>query len=183
MCVFIAFYVFLLLFLFKPDIDKILFLIWLQIPIYLLHQFEEHAISSGFKDFVNKKVFKILDGDYPLNDMSIFWINIPIVWVFMPLFAALSHINLQFGLWLPYFSIINSTIHVIAFLRFKTYNPGLMVSLFLNIPVGIYAIIIFYQAGLITNFINISAIAISILLHLIIIMYMRRAIKRERRSI
>jgi len=75
-------YVFLLLFLFRPDIDKILFLIWLQVPIYLLHQFEEHAISGGFKDFVNKKVFKILDGDYPLDDVSIFWINIPIVWVF-----------------------------------------------------------------------------------------------------
>ena len=71
-CVFIAFYVFLLLFLSRPNINKILFLIWLQVPIYLLHQFEEHAIPGGFKDFVNKKVFKILDGDYPLNDMSIF---------------------------------------------------------------------------------------------------------------
>ena len=33
--------------------NTVLFLIWIQIPIYLLHQFEEHA-RNGFKNYINK---------------------------------------------------------------------------------------------------------------------------------
>ncbi len=101
-----------------------------------MRQFEEHT-WNGFKNYINKRVFKVPEGDFPLDDKHIFWINILIVWILMPIFAGLSSFNILFGLWIPYFAVFNSLSHIIFSIRNWEYNPGLIVSLFLGIPVGI----------------------------------------------
>ena len=60
----------------------------------------------------------------------------------MPFSAVLSHFfGYEYGLWTCYFSILNAFSHVVMFLIFGfKYNPGLIASIFLNIPFGIYAI-------------------------------------------
>jgi hypothetical protein len=156
----------------KPE-NIVLFLIWMQIPIYLLHQFEEHT-WNGFKNYINKKVFKVKKGDFPLNDKNIFWINIPIIWILMPIFAGLSSVNIMFGLWIPYFAVFNSLTHVIVSIRNQEYNPGLLVSLILGIPVGIYALIIFYSYITVPTIISIISIFFAILLHVIVFGYIKR---------
>ncbi|MGZ7120214.1 MAG: HXXEE domain-containing protein, partial [Methanobacterium sp.] len=158
----------------------VLFLIWIQIPIYLLHQFEEHT-WNGFKNYINKKVFNVEEGEFPLNDRNIFWINIPIVWIMMPVFAGLSSFNVMFGLWIPYFAVFNSLSHVIFSLRNREYNPGLIVSLILGIPVGIYALIIFYSYISVPAIISILSILFALLLHVIIFGYIRMNYKKETR--
>ena len=158
--------------------NLVLFLIWLQIPIYLLHQYEEHA-RNGFKYYINKKVFKVKEGEYPLNDENIFWINIPIIWIIMPIFAGLSSFNLMFGLWIPYFAVFNSLSHVVFSLRNLEYNPGLIVSLLLGIPVGIYTLLIFYRYISVPLIISIISIFIALLLHLMIFGYIRRNYKKN----
>jgi Protein of unknown function with HXXEE motif len=160
----------------KPE-NMVLFLIWIQIPIYLLHQFEEHA-WNGFKNYINKKVFNVQEGDFPLNDKNIFWINIPIIWILMPIFAALSSLNIMFGLWIPYFAVFNSLSHVIFSIRNREYNPGLIVSIILGIPVGIYALIIFYSSIDVPAIISIISIFFALLLHLFIFVYIRMTIKK-----
>ncbi len=90
--VLLAIIVTIFIFIFVRSTNIVLFLIWIQIPIYLLHQFEEHT-WNGFKNYVNKKVFKVSQGDFPLNDKNIFWINIPIIWILMPIFAGHSFIR------------------------------------------------------------------------------------------
>jgi len=150
----------------------VLFLIWIQIPIYLLHQFEEHA-RNGFKNYINKKVFQVQEGEYPLNDKNIFWINIPIIWILMPIFAGLSSVNIMFGLWIPYFAVFNSLSHVIFSIRNREYNPGLIVSLILGIPVGIYALIIFYSHIAVPVITSIISIFFAILLHIVVFGYIR----------
>jgi hypothetical protein len=152
--------------------NTVLFLIWIQIPIYLLHQFEEHA-RNGFKNYINKKVFHVQEGEYPLNDKNIFWINIPIIWILMPIFAGLSSVNIMFGLWIPYFAVFNSLSHVIFSIRNREYNPGLIVSLILGIPVGIYALIIFYFYIDVPAITSIISIFFAILLHIIVFGYIR----------
>ncbi len=155
----------------KPE-NILLFLIWIQIPIYLLHQFEEHA-WNGFKNYINKKVFKVQEGNFPLNEKNIFWINIPIIWILMPIFAGLSSINIMFGLWIPYLAVFNSLSHVIFSIRNREYNPGLIVSLILGIPVGIYALIVFYSYIAVPVIISIISIFFAVLLHIIIFGYIR----------
>lgn len=163
----------LIIFLVIKTDNIILFLIFIQIPIYLLHQFEEHAWPGGFKNYVNQRVFKVNDGEYPLSDISVFWINIPVIWILMPIFASLSYISFFFGLWIPYFAVLNSLTHVIAAIVKREYNPGLAVSVILGIPVGIYALWIFYaliDVPLLFTFLSILA---AVLMHLIIIIFIR----------
>jgi len=167
----------LLIFIFIKPSNTLLFLIWIQIPIYLLHQFEEHS-RNGFKNYVNKKVFNVVDGDYPLNDKNIFWINIPIIWILMPLFAILSSINPLIGLWIPFFGIINSLSHVIFSIVNKEYNPGILVSLILGIPVGLYALMIFYSNLQISYLVTILSVGFSIILHMIVLFYIRNTYKK-----
>jgi hypothetical protein len=152
--------------------NYLLFLIWIQIPIYLLHQFEEH-FNEGFKNYINNKVFGVEKGEFPLNDQNIFWINIPIIWILMPLFGLLSINNLLFGLWIPFFALINSLSHVIFSLRNHEYNPGIIVSILLGIPISTYTIYIFYTYLKIPVFISLISILFAIIIHIIIFSYIR----------
>ena len=81
-------------------------------------------------------------GEFPLSKVGSFWINIPLVYIAMPFAAVLTHFyGLEYGLWTCYFSILNASSHVVMFFIFGfKYNPGLIASVLLNIPFGIYAI-------------------------------------------
>jgi len=176
--IFLAIIVTVLIYIFvKPD-NFVLFLIWIQLPIYLLHQFEEHN-WNGFKNYINKAVFKVKEGDFPLNDKIIFWVNIPIVWILIPIFAGLSSVNIMYGLWIPYFAVFNSLTHVIVSIRNREYNPGLIVSLILGIPVGIYALFIFYSYIQVPVLISILSIFFAILLHVIVFGSIRMNYKKQ----
>ena len=161
----------------KPE-NFLLFLIWLQLPIYLLHQFEEHN-WNGFKNYVNRNVFKVKEGDFPLNDKIIFWVNIPIIWILIPISSGLSSANIMFGLWIPYFAVFNSLSHVIVSVRNREYNPGLLVSLILGIPVGIYALIIFYSYIHVPALISAISLFFAVVLHLIVFGIIRMNYKKQ----
>lgn len=78
--------------------------------------------------------------NWPVTKRFSFWINIPIIFVAFPLSAILAgSIRLGWGIWIVYFSVVNALSHVGMFFRFG-YNPGFVVSLLLNIPVGIYTL-------------------------------------------
>ena len=173
-CIILSVIVTLAIFLVIGTSNIVLFLIYIQIPIYLLHQFEEHAWPGGFKNYVNQRIFKASSTDYPLNDINVFWINIPVIWILIPLFANLSYINLLFGLWIPYFAVINSLTHVIAVIVKREYNPGLAVSLVLGIPIGIYTLWIFYALINVPLIATSLSILTAILMHLILIIFIRR---------
>jgi hypothetical protein len=173
-CIILSVIATLAIFLVVGTSNIVLFLIFIQIPVYLLHQFEEHAWPGGFKNYVNQQIFKASNMDYPLTDISVFWVNIPIVWILMPLFASLSYINLFFGLWIPYFAVINSLTHVIAAVIKREYNPGLAVSLILGIPIGIYALWMFYALVNVPLIVTSLSILAAVLMHLILIVFIRK---------
>jgi hypothetical protein len=175
---FLAVIVTVLIYIFINPHNLLLFLIWIQFPIYLLHQFEEHN-WNGFKNYINRNVFKVKEGDFPLNDKIIFWVNIPIVWILIPIFSGLSSANIMFGLWIPYFAVFNSLSHLIVSLRNREYNPGLLVSLILGIPVGIYALIIFYSYIHVPALISGISIFFAVILHIIVFGIIRRNYKKQ----
>jgi len=175
---FLAIIITVLIYIFVKPSNFLLFLIWIQLPIYLLHQFEEHN-CNGFKNYVNRTVFKVKVGDFPLNDKIIFWVNIPIVWILIPIFSVLSSVNIMFGLWIPNFAIFNSLTHIIFSVRNQEYNPGLFVSLILGIPVGIYALIIFYSNIQVPILISALSIFFAILLHVIVFALIRKNYNKQ----
>lgn len=140
-CPILAIYFLLFIFLFVKRYDYALFLILLQVPVYYLHQTEEYIFPGGFQRFFNLDIFKFKTPDQPLNTNMIYHINVATTWILLPLFGFLSLIDYRFGLWIPYFSIFAGLGHIILGIKaHKWYDPGLIVSIVLNIPIGIWAV-------------------------------------------
>ncbi len=141
---FLALYSTILIWLYVKEQNYPLFLIWLQTPIYWIHEFKEYVCPGGFLDFFNRGPLGSKRGDYPLTKAGSFWINIPLVYILMPMSGLVAHIfGIEWGLWTAYFSFLNAFAHVVMFFVFGCkYNPGLVISILLNIPVGAYTVCI-----------------------------------------
>ena len=151
--VILSIYLFVMLFVFVRQYDFVVFVLLLQTPLYMLHQTEEYIFPGGFGKFFNTKIFNLETEDEPLDENFIFYVNVIIIWIVLPVCGLLSTLNYNFGLWLPYFSFFAGVAHVALALKTKKlYNPGLMVSLFINIPVGLWSIRYLLGQGLIEHF-------------------------------
>lgn len=129
-------------------LGEVMFLVWVQFAVYLLHQAEEHFWPGGFKQFINKRIFHSTVPDSPFDEVDVFWINIPFIWILFPLAAVIAqHSDCAIGSFLPVFGMVNATTHIIAWLLKRCYNPGLVVSLLLNIPTGFYTLKAMIAAG------------------------------------
>lgn len=162
---FLAVYTCVLLWLYVKEQNYVLFLIWLQTPIYWTHEFEEYVCPGGFLDFFNRNMMGSTRGDLPLDKMGTFWINIPLVYILMPAAGLMAHFfGIEWGLWTAYFSFLNAFAHVVMFFIFgRKYNPGLVVSILLNIPFGTYTVWYFLSNGLVSMGANIASIIFGII--------------------
>ena len=149
----LSIFLFVFLFVFVRQDDMVEFVILLQTPLYMLHQAEEYVFPGGFGAFFNLDIFKLDTEDGPVNQNFIFAVNIGLIWIALPLFGLLSTIDYQFGLWIPYFSFFAGIAHVLLAIKAgKLYNPGLIVSLLVNIPVGLWSILYLINLGVLNNF-------------------------------
>jgi hypothetical protein len=114
-----------------------LLLIYLHTPGYMIHQVEEHQ-GDRFQRFVNYQIFGGLD---VLRLVDILIINLPIVWGvnLCALYAALAW-GAGYGLVAPYAMLVNAIIHLGASARFRSYNPGLITSAIIFMPLSIATI-------------------------------------------
>jgi hypothetical protein len=126
-----------LLFLYSKPTEPIFWAL-INLPLYLFHQTEEHYWPGGFKHFINQSVFCLPEGQETLTDITIFWINILLVWVAFAVFGTLVFVNIGFGLVIIIFSVINCLLHIIQGIKFRCWNPGLVVASFQFI-VSLYA--------------------------------------------
>ena len=160
--IFLAIYVAIMLILFVRD-DYPLLLIWAQLPVYFLHEFEEYVLPGGFVKWFNRRILGSSRDDWPLTPSVSLWINVPIIFTAFPIGAILAtEVGIQYGLWIAYFSVMNAAGHVVFAVIFRGYNPGLVISLLLNIPVGIYAIAYLSSHGLVSTTANIVSLLIGV---------------------
>lgn len=141
--VFLAMYSLLFIFLFIFPENKALFLIWLHVPVYLLHETEEFIFPGGFPEMMTEMMTGKKNEEVPFCIMKAgFWINIPFIVVGFPLVATLAtFFGISWGLYVVYFSLIATLPHFgSAIMTKKFYNPGMVVSLFLNLPVSVYTL-------------------------------------------
>ncbi len=178
-CLPLAIYIGVLLLSSIHQIPGIILLIWAQFPIYLIHEFEEHAYPGGFKDFINKHIFKA----EILNDKNVFWINIPAIWILFPLGALLAqNVNPSIGCILPAFGLFNATLHIALFLIKRKYNPGLLISLFVNYPTGIFTIWLMHHLHLLTGWTLFYSSGIAFVSHIGIVFYAMKHLKKLRQK-
>jgi len=134
--------------------DYILFILLLQTPLYMLHETEEFVFPGGFGTFFNRHIFKLPDTANPIDENFIFRVNIGLIWLALPIFGLLSSVDYVYGLWLPYFVIIAGVFHIgLAIKTRRFYNPGLIVSLTLNIPVGCWSVYQLVNRGVLESYV------------------------------
>jgi len=161
--IFLAVYSTILIVVFVLKIDIALFLIWIQLPIYWLHQFEEYVFPGGFIETFNRQVLGSNEKEWPMSKRASFWINIPIIYIAFPLSAIMAGtVDISIGIWTAYFSILNATSHVGMFVKKRKYNPGLFVSAFLNIPVGVFTVWYFYSNDVISVFGHLTGVLVAV---------------------
>lgn len=164
-------------------IGEVMFLVWLQLTVYLLHQTEEHFWPGGFKQFINKKIFHSTIPDSPLNEASVFWINIPFIWILFPVAAVIAQNGYcAIGSFLPVFGMTNATTHIMAGLIKRAYNPGLVVSLLLNIPTGFYTLKTMLIAGCVTPAIIGVMLLVSIAMHIGMVIFALSRYRKMRKQ-
>lgn len=167
-----------------------LMLVWLQFVVYLLHEFEEHVLPGGFKDFINHQIAGPMlakrfpdrvpfPSDFPLDDRAVFWINIVFIWIVFPVGAvAAMRWNLAWGAILPAVGIVNASLHILMGIAKRSYNPGLGVSVVLNIPTGIWTLMVLGDAGVGAAAI-VAAFVASIVMHAGLVAWMVLHARKE----
>jgi Protein of unknown function with HXXEE motif len=140
------------------------FLVFLQLPAYMIHQYEEHA-QGKFKTYITNMM-----GFEALSDKDIFIINILLVWVLdiVALYLAV-YIHIWFGLIAAYMPAFNGITHIAASIKMKKYNPGVLTSIFIFLPVGFYGIYLISQTAKVSVIHHAIALGITILAHAAII--------------
>jgi len=112
-------------------------LVFLQLPIYMLHQYEEHD-ADRFRRFVNENLG---GGKELLSLFAVFIINILGVWGvnLISIFLAFS-VNIGFGLIGVYLVLVNAIAHIGQCVMMRRYNPGLATAVLLFLPVSLLAL-------------------------------------------
>jgi len=133
----------------------------------MLHETEEFVFPGGFGTYFNHYIFRLPDTSNPIDENFIFYVNIGLVWLALPVFGLLSSIDYVYGLWIPYFVIIAGMFHIgIAMKTHRFYNPGLIVSLTLNIPVGSWSVYQLIEAGILHSYVFNIHLLIGLLVNL-----------------
>jgi len=149
----LAIFLLVFLFVFVRKADFVVFILLLQTPLYMLHETEEYIFPGGFGKYFNTKIFNLPTEDEPVDENFIFYVNIFLIWIILPVFGLLSTLDYRYGLWIPYFSFFAGVAHLALALKAKKlYSPGLVVSLLLNIPVGLWSLVFLINHGVLKNF-------------------------------
>jgi hypothetical protein len=119
-------------------------LVFLQLPAYMLHQYEEHD-QDRFRVFFNKTIGK---GQDVLSPLMVFLTNVPGVWGLLGVSTYLARFaDLGYSLLAVYLVLVNATVHVGHALWFGAYNPGLLTAVALFLPLGGCTMLVVQRAG------------------------------------
>ncbi|MBW6426115.1 HXXEE domain-containing protein [Rhizobium sp. XQZ8] len=111
--------------------------VFLQLPVYMLHQFEEHD-AGRFGAFINAQIG---GGRVVLPDSAIFVINVPGVWGINAIALWLAVESAPgFGLVAVYLTLVNAIVHIGPAIVLRRYNPGLITAIVLFLPLSVWAL-------------------------------------------
>jgi hypothetical protein len=138
-----------------------LWLIFLHSPGYMIHQVEEHY-HDRFRAFVNQTMF---GGREALTTGDVIAVNVGGVWFanFAALYAA-QFVGLGWGLTAPYLMLVNVVGHVGQTIGMRRYNPGLVTSVAIFLPLGVTTLVL--VPGSAAQ--QVLGLAIALLIHLAI---------------
>lgn len=116
----------------------------LMAAAYMLHQFEEHWIDAlgrlyPLRGFLNERLAAAFgpEAAAAMTPEAIFFINTSVVWLiaFIAIWAAPAHVFPAMAM--AGVMLVNGAAHVVAALALGAYNPGLVSSLLLFLPLSL----------------------------------------------
>lgn len=149
-------------------------LVCLMLPVYMLHQFEEH----GFDLFGNRYPFQAwFCAAVGFHDVStcpgdrgyIFAVNVGAIWIAGVCAIAWRHRNPLVGACAFSIPFLNAIAHLNGALRQHVYNPGLLTSVVLFLPVSIYVFRTLLREGALQRRQIPLVIACGLVLHAILV--------------
>jgi hypothetical protein len=144
--------------------------VWIQLPIYMLHQFEEHD-GDRFQRFVTANLGQ---GRELLSHAAIWVINVPGVWGVIAVSLGLAvWVRPGLGLIAVYLVLVNALAHIAAGVVLRRFNPGLVTAVVLFLPGGIWGLLALRQAGA-TAADHAIGLAVAVAIHLAIVAFANR---------
>ena len=146
-------------------------LIWLQLPAYMVHQFEEHD-ADRFRAFVNTVIGR---GKEVLTRMDVFIINIFGVWgVDAIAFLLAARVHLGLGLIAVYLTLVNGILHCVQAVALRRYNPGLVTAVLLFLPLAVVTLWVLAGDVDVTATDHVIGLGLAILIHAAIVVWVVR---------
>ena len=148
-------------------------LAFLLLPVYMLHQLEEHD-DDRFRRFINSVIGQ---GREVLSVNAVFWINILGVWALLSLVIWLTRVAgpgwAALAGWLV---LVNGLLHFGQGIALRRYNPGLVTAVLLFLPLGWLTLAAAWPVATGTAFWGSLAIAVAV--HLAILLHVRSRLQR-----
>lgn len=155
-------------------------LLWLQLPLYIAHQLEEH-VGDRFRRFVN---LQIGQGQQVLTPRAVTVINVGGVWCvdFLALYLA-SFFWPGAALLAFYLAIVNAVVHLGGAIASRAYNPGLVTAAILLLPIGLWGARIYSSVYALPLRDHATAVVLIIVLHVAIILHVMQRRARFARAV
>lgn len=147
---------------------SIAFPVFLSLPIYMLHQYEEHD-DNRFALFLNSMMGADKRG---LSSSDVWVINVIFVWFFLLAVFYMAERDPGWGMAAAYLLAINAVVHLAWAVAFRKYNPGLWTALVLFLPCSVW-IFATVPASLVIHGVSVLLV---IVLHACIMIAARRPI-------
>ena len=157
--------------LFAGAFDWALVLVYLQLPVYMLHQLEEHQ-GDRFRRFVNER---LAGGRDALTTPAVVFINVPLVWgVDLAAIYLARFVDIGLGLIAVYLMLVNAAVHIAAGLVLRVYNPGLVTAVVLFLPASLLALVAVSEVPGVGAFDQGLGLGLALLVHAGIVVFVRR---------
>lgn len=153
-----------------------LFATLIQLPLYMLHQYEEWD-DNRFGKFIDENIAHVQGA---LSKEFVFFVNVFVVWgaIIGSAFASL-YFHKGFALVAGYLTLINGGLHLLGTIAMRKYNPGVITGVTLFLPLGLWAIIMHPPPGA-QWFDHVFAAIVVIIGHLMIFGCLRMRLKKLR---
>ncbi len=145
-------------------------LVYVLLPIYMVHQFEEHH-DDGFRRYFNERLGH---GRELLTRPQAFWTNALAIWALFAAAIGLAYFaDIGFGLIVVFAVAANALVHLAGAIAWRGYNPGLTTAVLLFIPLSVWAAVEVGDTGEVSAGWYAAGIAVGVGLHVALVLYLK----------
>lgn len=117
---------------------------WLMVPVYFIHQFEEYGFDAAGRTYGFPQTMCSMFGysleNCPIPASFFPFVNIPAMWIGAPIAALLARRNYAVGLGYLGVLAVNAVVHLAPLAAGQGYGPGLLTAMLLFVPLSAWII-------------------------------------------